>query len=340
LELNMAKRKLVLVLGALVVLGGAAAIAAVGQRDGRMGHRGGMHDMGDADGMGWGGGRGQREGRGGGSMRGDRDDMMGGRGPSRRGVTADDLDARMREQFARIDKNSDGVIDAAEVEAAMAAQAQGRGSGRIREWMGRRTGSGDAAPAIRRTRQEYLDRVKRDFARMDLDGDGRITEADLPPVMRGRDVLKGNPAGTGGGRGAAGGMMGGGMGLGALIAADANKDGIITLDEVLAAAGKRFDLMDRNKDGALDATDRDAMNKEMTDYRVQRFLHGHAAKDGKVTREQFFATAKERFADHDRNGDGRFDRQDTGPGRGMGPGMGRGPVREGGPLPQGAPAPK
>ena len=335
----MAKRKLVLALGALVVLGGAAAIAAVGQRDGRMGHRGGMHDMDDADGQGWGRGRGQREGRGG-DMRGDRDEMMGGRGGFRRGVSAEDFDTRMRERFARMDQNSDGTIDASEVEAAIAAQADRRRPGRIREWMGRRMGRGGEAADVKRTRQEFVDRVKRDFARMDLDGDGRITDADLPPMLRGRDVLKGNAPAMGGGRGPMGGMMGGGMGLRGLIAADTNKDGAITLDEVLAAAGKRFDLMDRNKDGTLDAADREAMSKEMTDYRVRRFMHSHGAKDGKVTREQFFAAAKERFAEHDRNSDGRLDRPDASPGRGRGPGTGRGPMREGGPLPPGAPAPK
>ena len=135
----------------------------------------------------------------------------------------------------------------------------------------------------------------------------------------------------------------GGIDLGRWIAADANKDGIITLEEVLAAAGRRFDLADSNKDGVLDSADRDALRKEMTDYGVRRFLHAHgASKDGRLTRDQFFTTAKERFAERDINNDGRLDRQDFdgfGPGRGRGMEPGRGPGMPGGDGPGQGPGP-
>jgi Ca2+-binding EF-hand superfamily protein len=326
----MSKRKLAIAAGALVVIGGAAAIAAVGHREGRMGHRGMMHEMGDQAqgyGHGHGMGHGMGEGRGGGRgmMRGQmgEDGEQGmGRG-WRRSMSADDFDARTRERFARFDKNSDGVIDATEVEAALVtAGERGRQFGdRMRQRFQSRF---DADRDGKVTRQEAMDRVRREFQRMDLDRDGRITDADLPPMMRGRDVLKGGA----GGMGMRGGM--GGMMMGRLIEADANKDGIITLDEAVAAAGRRFDQADRNKDGTIDAADHDAMRKEMTDYRVRRFLHAHGAgPDGKVTREQFFKHAKERFAEFDTNNDGRLDRQDRmgGPGmmgRGQGQGMGQG----------------
>ena len=324
----MSRRKLVLTAGALIIVGGAAAIAAVGQREARMGHRGMMHEMGEF-------GHGAEPGRG--FMRGrmgeNGEPGQGGResGAWRRSMSADDFDARTRERFARIDKNSDGTIDAAEVEAAMAAMGEGRG--RFGDMMRQRFNArADANRDGKVTRQEALDRARRDFQHMDLDGDGRITDTDLPPMMRGRGVLKGEtggmamrgaPGGTGGGP--RGGMMGGRMGLGGLIAADANKDGVITLDEVLAAAGARFDLADRNKDGVIDNADHDAMRKETTDYRVRRFLHAHGATpDGTLTREQFFKSAKERFAELDANNDGRIDRQDWMGGRGMGPGRDRG----------------
>ena len=311
----MSKRKLAIAAGALIIVGGAAAIAAVGHREGRMGHRGmmdGMEQFAQAPGMGQGMENGMGEGRRGGRgfMRGqgDEDGERGSRG-GRRAMSADDFDARTRERFARIDKNSDGVIDAAEIEAALANLGEGRGrrfGDRMRQRM---QGRFDSDRDGKISRQEVLDRVRRDFQRMDLDGDGRITDADLPPMMRGRDVLKG------GGR-----AMGGGM-LGRFMAADANKDGVVTVDEALAEAGKRFDLADRNKDGVIDATDRDGMRKEMTDYRVRRFLHSHGAgPDGKLTREQFQKSAKERFAEMDANNDGRIDRQDRSGGRGM---MGR-----------------
>jgi hypothetical protein len=85
----------------------------------------------------------------------------------------------------------------------------------------------------------------------------------------------------------------------------------------------------------LDQADRDAMQKETTAYRVQRFMHNYGAvKDGRVTREQFFKAAKERFAARDVNRDGRIDRDDFGfgRGRGRGPDDGRGMGgRRGGP---------
>jgi Ca2+-binding EF-hand superfamily protein len=95
--------------------------------------------------------------------------------------------------------------------------------------------------------------------------------------------------------------------------ADANKDGIITRDEVMAAAERRFASLDRNKDDALDKGDADALRKETADYRVQRFMHRFGVdRDGKVTKEQFFAKAKERFARLDRDGDGTVSRGERG----------------------------
>ena len=317
----MSKRKLVIAAGALVVIGGAAAIAAVGHREGRWRDRERMMGMdelaqGPAGGM-RAGPRGERGGddpRAGSDMR---------RGWFSRSLTAEEFESRTRERFARLDKNSDGVIDAGEVETELSRAGEGRGP--LRDAIRLRVeGRFDATRDGKITRQEALDRVRREFSRMDLDGDGRITEADLPPIMRGRGALKGETGqmmGRGPGRGA-----GGSMGLGRLIEADANKDGVITLDEVLADAGRRFDLADRNKDGVVDAADRDSLRKETAEYRVRRFMHAYgAAKEGRITREQFFAVSKERFAEHDVNNDGRIDRQDRGGGRGPGASRDRGP---------------
>ena len=125
--------------------------------------------------------------------------------------------------------------------------------------------------------------------------------------------------------------------------AGTDKDGAITLDAVLAAADKQFARFDRNKDGAVDKADFDALRKEMVEYRVKRFIHHFGAdKDGKVTRDQFMAKSNERFAQMDYNNDGTISSDERpgggwfgrgrgqgmgGPdGQGMGPGMGgRGP---------------
>jgi Ca2+-binding EF-hand superfamily protein len=91
------------------------------------------------------------------------------------------------------------------------------------------------------------------------------------------------------------------------------KDGAITLEAVLASAMKQFERMDRNKDGVVDQSDFAAMRKEMTDYQVKRFIHRYGAdKDGKVTKEQFFAKESQRFAEADINGDGVISRDEMG----------------------------
>ena len=269
----------------------------------------------------------------------------------RAALTKDEFDARSRERFARLDRNADGVVDAAEIEASVTERtsAWGKMRGRVAD-RGSKLGERmlhmyDTNKDGKVTRDEYLAGIRKQFAEMDLNNDGRITDDDLPPIMRGRNVLAGGDVAGGGA------MRRGGRGndafplLQLLRGADANKDGVITLDEVLAAADKRFQLLDRNKDGAIDTADFNALRKEMTDYRVQRFIHHFGAdKDGKVTREQFMAKAQDRFAQMDLNNDGVIN-ADERPGRGRwfgrghrgaDEGRGRGPD-QGGPGGMGGP---
>lgn len=237
----MSKRKVALIAGGVLLAAGAiATVAAQGHR--RFGH--GEHGMG----MGFGGPMEHGMMRGGGWF---------GKGA----LSKADFDTRTRERFAAIDKNSDGVLDLAEIEASFASRMGDRmkranvKEGEMGQRMLRRF---DTNKDGRVTKDEFLAEVKRHFE-MDLNNDGRITDDDLPPMMRGRGVLSG--AGMGPGRG---------MGpMGMLREADANKDGVITLDKVLAAAEKRFQQMDRTKDNAVDKADFDALRKEMVDYRVQ-----------------------------------------------------------------------
>ena len=294
------KRILVGVTGILLIAGGIGASIAASEGGGREGRMQG----------GW-------QGRSGGD---DQGSGMG-RGGPRAPLTDEELDTRVRERFARIDRNSDGIIDKAEVEAMM---SDGRRGGEGRRMRGGDKSGGERSGRILQrfdenrdgkvTKEEFINGIKRRFAEMDLDGDGKITEADLPPILRGSGVLTGvgRLAMEGGdsamGRGMrAGGQRGGGErremggGMGPMIAwlraADANRDGVITLEEAVAHADKQFARLDRNGDGIVDQADRDLMRKEMTDYRVLRFLHRFGAgKEGKISREQFTKVAKERMA--------------------------------------------
>ena len=282
----MSKKK-VLIVGALLGAGGAAiAVSPPGQRlQDRMMDRW-SHGGGPGGGLGMGPG-------------------MGGFGGHWRGeLTRDSFDEKVRERFARFDTNSDGVIDIAEIEAALAKAAKEHRGFRHRR--AERHGAdkkGEVGAGRSITKSQFLDDIRHRFALADLDGDGKITDADLPPTMRGRGVLTGE---RGFGRGGPGHRM-----IAFLRGANADKDGAISLDEVIKASGERFDRMDRNSDGTLDRADRDVLVKEMTDYRVKRILHRFGATaEGKITRDQAYKVAGEMFTRFDRNGDGTITRNE------------------------------
>ncbi len=283
----MSKKKVLIVAAALVAGGAAIAISAPG-------------DRGQGPGGGPGGGMGWFQGEG-------RPGMGPFAGRFGREMTREAFDEKVREQFARFDLNSDGVIDVSEIEAALAKHAQNRRGFRDRRADKDGTAKGETRRDRSTTKSEYLDEVRRRFAQLDLDNDGRITDADLPPPMRGRGILSrlANEQGRG--------MMRGqrhGPRLGFLRGAQVDKDGAIPLDEVIKVAGERFDRMDRNHDGKLDRADREMARTEMTDYRVKRILHRFGSTDGKITREQAFKVAGEMFDRLDRNKDGVISRDE------------------------------
>ena len=291
----MSKKKIAIAAaGVLVVAGAVAAVSA-------QGHRGGWHH---------GGGHGDR------MMMGDGDEGRGMRGRFGRALTKDEFDSRMRERFGRLDKNGDNVVDAAEMESAINDRMSRRFGGRSRgdgpmggRMMRAFDGNRDGKVTIEEVRAEF----GRRFAEADLNSDGKIDDADLPPMMRGRNVLENGAVGMGH-RGRHG-MM---RGLAFARQADANKDGIITLDEVTSMADREHARFDRNNDGAVDQADRQALRQEMVEYAVKRMAHRlGAGADGKLTREQFQTKAAERFARMDHNGDGTISRDER-PGRGHG----------------------
>ena len=311
-------KKTIIVIAGLVLVGGA--VAAYAER-GWHGHERGMHGMRGERGHMREGGRWGDQG-----LMGERGPMgelgIGGRGFFRdRNLSSEEVDARLRERFARFDSNGDGVLDRSEVEAEFTRRQDERRR-RLAERFARHDGEQATDRMLRRfdsdgdgkiTREEFTARAERRFAELDLNSDGRIDDADLPPMMRGRDVLRGGV--DGGGRGWRRSGMGG---MGELRAADVDNDGIVTKEEFLTHVNKRFDAFDANKDGVIDQADRDAKRKEMTDYRVQRFLHMFgAAPNGQVTREKFMEVAKERFAEMARERDGER-RGPRGRGRGHG----------------------
>ena len=99
--------------------------------------------------------------------------------------------------------------------------------------------------------------------------------------------------------------------------ADTNKDGVVTLDEAVAAAKARFAAADTNKDGKLSA---DEM-KQMRPHGRHGGKGGHgpgqmfdrldANKDGKLTRDELRAKSDEHFTKLDANKDGVVTREEA-----------------------------
>jgi Ca2+-binding EF-hand superfamily protein len=308
----MRKRPLIIATGVLLAAGAVAAISAPGPR----GHRGDTWEHGGAMGD-------QMDG-------GGRRGIRGWFGP--RSITADEYDTKTRERFARLDKNGDGILDAAEIEAAVKERG-GQHPGRNQP-PGAERGHGDRANGFLRmfgnkdgkvTKDAFLAEAKRRFTQMDLNNDGKITDDDLPPMMRGKGVLKADGPSGRGSMGPLGRMVED------LRKADPKNDGVVTVESYMAFNTKRFDELDRNKDGVVDKADFEAMRKDMTDYQVKRFIHAYGADSaGKITRDQFYAVAKERFARLDRKGEGKitFGRED---GQGHGAWGPRGRGDHGGP---------
>lgn len=109
---------------------------------------------------------------------GDGKDAKGWRGP----FTLDRVLGRTERRFSRLDRNGDGFIDAKDFET-MSAERVSYASKRFFNRF-------DADRDGKVTKEEFNRLAKERFAVLDLDDDGKITEADLPPMMRGRGLLK------------------------------------------------------------------------------------------------------------------------------------------------------
>jgi len=87
--------------------------------------------------------------------------------------------------------------------------------------------SADANQDGRIGRVEFLNRMKEAFFFVDVDKDGNVTVVEYQRSVQGADA-------------------------GRFAAADRNKDGRISMDEVLKAISADFDAADKNDDGVLD----------------------------------------------------------------------------------------
>lgn len=92
-----------------------------------------------------------------------------------------------------------------------------------------------------------------------------------------------------------------GRGLAALQAMDANRDGLITRTEAQAARMRMFDRLDADEDGALDATERAAIE---TGPMAEAVNGADSDRDGRVSRAEIMALPYRGFDRLDRDHDG------------------------------------
>lgn len=91
-----------------------------------------------------------------------------------------------------------------------------------------------SAQKVGTTRQQVIDRAAQRFKKLDTDGNGQITSAELAAQAQ----AAGKPAKP--------------RGVNRLMKADADGDGAVSLQEFQNAAGARFDWLDTNKNGTID----------------------------------------------------------------------------------------
>jgi Ca2+-binding EF-hand superfamily protein len=173
--------------------------------------------------------------------------------------TRDQVVAKVRDHFARLDTNRDGFLTTAEIEAM-------RGQHKMGQWMrpdGRRmamrTGPVGDPNAI--------------FDRLDSNRDGMISRDEF---AKGRELRVERKIVMNGAPGAPGSMldghhpgmmmmhrMGGMMRGHMLKTADLNKDGRVSLQEATTSALQHFDQADANRDGRITPDERRSMHLRM-----------------------------------------------------------------------------
>jgi hypothetical protein len=102
-----------------------------------------------------------------------------------------------------------------------------------------------------------------------------------------------------------------------VMRSDANKDQVVDRAEWQAAQKKRFDRLDKNRDGKLSedellASGRQSATEQQEKRRSTQFKKADADSDGTVTLDEFIANADPAFTRCDKNQDGRTNSEECG----------------------------
>lgn len=195
-------------------------------------------------------------------------------------ITLEEYLAAESERFAMLDVRHRGTIDATDIGTAPAVER--RVDRRAERLVRRLDANGDAHIDT----SEAIAAADRRFDKSDADHDGRLTEIELAP--------------RGGKREAAFARL-------RFEKLDANHDGTVDRTELRVNAQSRFGKVDVNDNGSTDAAEiaESPMVQERVALRADRVVQKlDTNHDGLVSRDEFLAGARTRFARFDRNGDG------------------------------------
>jgi Ca2+-binding EF-hand superfamily protein len=215
--------------------------------------------------------------------------------------------AAAKARFQAMDAENKGSVDAAAIAVSPAAtERETHGA----ESMVRRL---DTAGDGYVTEDEFIAAAKSRFARMDTRGDGKLTPDELtaPRWSHGQhNKAAGEQAQADTDVHA---------GMRAQFAQkyfdklDANHDGVVTLDEYVAAAQAEFKVLDTAGNGQVTAAEIAASPKvqHRANHLAERMVRRLDTNgDGVVSQEEYLADAQKQFARMDKNGDGFIDAEE------------------------------
>ena len=173
--------------------------------------------------------------------------------PMAREHTRDEVVAKVREHFARLDTNRDGFVAKDEAEAGREQIKAKFAENRAERKEHRQERAG--------LRREHM------FERLDSNNDGAISRAEFDAAHAQRDgrMARRGPEGAHRGRMLHGMMMGSMHAMHGRMfeMADLNKDGRVSLQEAQDAAVRHFDMADANKDGRITREERIQRRQQM-----------------------------------------------------------------------------
>ncbi len=221
-------------------------------------------------------------------------------------VTVEEFAFARNLDFQRLDRNADGYLGRDEfIEKRSPRNALSARTQRLRRLRIRRYAEIDSDRDGRIVRREYMAFGRRLFARLDSSGDGKLTLSEV----RSRRTLKAPPAKA---------RQAGGL----FEQLDNNRNGAISLDELLSARRIVFRRLDTDKNGTINATEFAAREATiaassgqvqpprlaLSGRASQRFLQLDRNNNGQISESEYLADGKLRFAAADRDRNGRLDR--------------------------------